>query len=92
MLKYSLLKMLSRLFTFTDNKEKRLSMSDDLNQEPKQKNGFAFGLMIFGLFVILPMAFAAGVYFDMKNTHDLRLECLKQSKTYVNGMCLQFSK
>lgn len=60
----------------------------DAIETPEKKGGFAFGLMIFGIFVILPALIGAGVAYDMKNTHEVRLECLKQGKTYVNSMCL----
>lgn len=70
-------------------------MSDDLEDRidaTEKKGGFAFGLMIFGLFVIIPLAISAGIAYNMKNNQDLRLECLKQSKTYVNDMCLPIIK
>lgn len=57
-----------------------------------RKDGtFSFAVVIFSLFIMLPVAVFGAYGFYIKNEQELKLKCLEQGKTYVNSMCLQIT-
>lgn len=54
----------------------------------KTKGTFAFGVVIFCLFFMIPIMFMGMFGYWLKNEHELKMKCIDQGKTYVNSMCL----
>ena len=65
----------------------------NMPQETTVRKGgtFAFAVVIFSLFIMRPIAFFGAYAFFLKNEQELKLKCIEQGKTYVNGMCLQIT-
>lgn len=65
-------------------------MSDETIK--KNKSGaFSFGLVVFSITILIPLAAILAYGFHLKSEHEIKMKCIEQSKTYVNGMCLQMT-
>jgi len=65
-------------------------MSDETIK--KNKSGaFSFGLVVFSMTILIPLALILVYGFHEINEHQIKMKCIEQSKTYVNGMCLQMT-
>ena len=60
---------------------------------PKEtNNGVSFGIFVFCIFFLIPIILFSAWTFHRYTEKELSLECMKQQRTYVNGMCLQALK
>ncbi len=68
-------------------------MEPEISSEPvKSKSSLSFAMFIFGVFILFPITIFSIAAFHANTEHELKMECLKQNRSYVNGLCVQVSK
>ncbi len=58
----------------------------------RNKGSFSFGMLIFSIFILVPITVFSIWAFNLNSNHELKMECLKQGRTYINDLCIQVTK
>lgn len=66
-------------------------MADDMSVKKNKSGAFSFGIMIFSITILIPAAIFLAYAYYLKTEQEIKMKCIEQSKSYINGMCLQIA-